>query len=379
MEIKAAVLAAMEASAPYATSQPLTLETLQLDPPGPGEVLVRIKAAGLCHSDLSVINGNRPRPMPMALGHEAAGIVEEVGPVEGAGRSDLEPGDHVVFVFVPSCGHCEPCTVGRPALCEPGAAANGAGTLLSGARRLRRSDGTTVNHHLGVSAFADYATVSRRSLVKVDKDLPLNEAALFGCAVLTGVGAVFNTAQVPAGSSVAVIGLGGVGLSSLLGAVAAGARQIVAVDLSENKLAFARELGATDTFNARDPDAIAQVKAATRGGVEYAFELAGSTRALDSAFQITRRGGTTVTAGLPAPTATLPLHPVTLVAEERTLKGSYIGTAVPGRDIPRYIELYRRGRLPVDRLLSGTLKHNELNEGFDRLHEGSVFRQVVLL
>ena len=287
MEIKAAVLAAMEVAAPYAASQPLTVETLELDPPGPGEVLVRIKAAGLCHSDLSVINGNRPRPMPMALGHEAAGIVEEVGPVEGA-RSDLAPGDHVVFVFVPSCGHCEPCTVGRPALCEPGAAANGAGTLLSGARRLHRSDGTTVNHHLGVSAFADYATVSRHSLVKVDKDLPLNEAALFGCAVLTGVGAVFNTAQVPAGSSVAVIGLGGVGLSSLLGAVAAGARQIVAIARSEQKLAFARELGATDTFNARDPDAIAEIKAATRGGVEYAFELAGSIPALDNAFQITR-------------------------------------------------------------------------------------------
>ena len=162
MEIKAAVLAAMEVAAPYAESQPLTVETLELDPPGPGEVLVRIKAAGLCHSDLSVINGNRPRPMPMALGHEAAGIVEEVGPVEGA-RSDLAPGDHVVFVFVPSCGHCEPCTVGRPALCEPGAAANGAGTLLSGARRLHRPDGTPVHHHLGVSAFADYATVSRHS------------------------------------------------------------------------------------------------------------------------------------------------------------------------------------------------------------------------
>src|SRR5687768_3221852 len=260
----------MDATSPYADSKPLVLETLQLDPPGPGEVLVRIKAAGLCHSDLSVINGNRPRPMPMALGHEAAGIVEEVGPVEGA-KSDLAPGDHVVFVFVPSCGHCEPCTVGRPALCEPGAAANGAGTLLSGVRRLHRPDGSTVNHHLGVSAFADYATVSRHSLVKVDKDLPLNEAALFGCAVLTGVGAVFNTAQVPAGSSVAVIGLGGVGLSSLLGAVAAGARQIVAIDLSDQKLAFARELGATDTFNARDPDIVAEVKAVTNGGVEYAF------------------------------------------------------------------------------------------------------------
>ena len=380
VEIQAAVLQAMGASSPYVDSRPLVLERLELDPPGPGEVLVRIRAAGLCHSDLSVINGNRPRPMPMALGHEAAGIVEEVGPVEGgSAESSLKPGDHVVFVFVPSCGHCEPCTVGRPALCEPGAAANGAGTLLSGGRRLHRLDGSSVSHHLGVSAFADYATVSRRSLVKVDDDLPLEEAALFGCAVLTGVGAVFNTAQVPAGSSVAVIGLGGVGLSSLLGAVASGARRVVAIARSEDKLAFARELGATDTFNARDPDLVAEVKAATGGGVEFAFEMAGSIGALDSAYQMTRRGGTTVTAGLPAPTATLPLAPVTLVAEERTLKGSYIGTAVPGRDIPRYIELYRRGRLPVDRLLSGTLRPDQLNEGFDRLHAGDVVRQVVVL
>jgi alcohol dehydrogenase len=377
---RAAVLADMQAASPYASSKPLTVESLELDAPGPGEVLVRIKAAGLCHSDLSVMNGTRPRPMPMALGHEAAGVVEEVGPVDGgAGRSDLAPGDHVVFVFVPSCGHCEPCAGGRPALCEPGAAANGAGTLLSGARRLHREDGTPVHHHLGVSAFAEYATVSRRSLVKVDQELPLEEAALFGCAVLTGVGAVFNTARMPAGSSVSVSGLGGVGLASLLGAVAAGARQVVAVDLSDEKLEFARDLGATHTFNATDPDLVNEVKAVTGGGVEYAFELAGSTRALDSAYQITRRGGTTVTAGLPAPTATLPLAPVTLVAEERTLKGSYIGTAVPSRDIPRYIELYRRGRLPVDKLMSGTLELNEINEGFDRLHEGAAIRQVVLL
>src|SRR5689334_8539204 len=232
MKTKAAVLNAMGAEEPYASSKPLTIESLELDRPGPGEVLVRIKAAGLCHSDLSVINGNRPRPMPMALGHEAAGVVEEVGPAEGGvGGTDLQPGDHVVFVFVPSCGHCEPCTEGRPALCEPGAAANGAGTLLSGARRLHREDGTPVNHHLGISGFAEYATVSRRSLVKVDPDLPFDEAALFGCAVLTGVGAVVNTAKVEAGAAVAVVGLGGVGLSSLLGAVASGARQVIAVDL----------------------------------------------------------------------------------------------------------------------------------------------------
>ena len=199
-EIRAAVLGAMGAPSPYATRSRSRSRSSSSIRPGPGEVLVRIKAAGLCHSDLSVINGDRPRPMPMALGHEAAGIVEEVGPVVGEAESDLAPGDHVVFVFVPSCGHCEPCAEGRPALCEPGAAANGAGTLLSGARRLHRSDGTAVHHHLGVSAFAEYATVSRRSLVKIDPELPLEEAALFGCAVLTGVGAVVNTARVPAGS-----------------------------------------------------------------------------------------------------------------------------------------------------------------------------------
>lgn len=379
MITRAAVLGAMGAESPYASSKPLTIETLELDGPGPGEVLVKVKAAGLCHSDLSVINGNRPRPMPMALGHEAAGIVEEVGPSEGGGEPDLRPGDHVVFVFVPSCGHCEPCTEGRPALCEPGAAANGAGTLLSGARRLHREDGSDVNHHLGVSGFAEYATVSRRSLVKVDPELSLTEAALFGCAVLTGAGAVINTARMPAGSSAAVIGLGGVGLAALLGAVAAGARSIVAIDLSDEKLAFASELGATSTVNAADPEAAEQVRSATGGGVEFAFDFTGSTRALDLGYRITRRGGTTVTAGLPPPSATMPLAPVTLVAEERTIKGSYIGTAVPTRDIPRYIALYRQGRLPVDRLLTGTIELDDINDGFDRLHDGHAIRQVIEL
>ncbi|MFL5037501.1 MAG: alcohol dehydrogenase catalytic domain-containing protein, partial [Microvirga sp.] len=218
MKIRAAVLNEMGAPAPYAQSKPLKIETIELDPPGPGEILVKIAAAGLCHSDLSVIEGNRPRPMPMALGHEAAGVVEEIGP----GVDDLAKGDHVVMVFVPSCGHCLPCSEGRPALCEPGAAANGAGTLLSGGKRLHRN-GQDINHHLGVSGFAEYATISRRSCVKVDRELPLDEAALFGCAVLTGVGAVINTAKVPAGTTVAVVGLGGVGLSSILGAVASGA------------------------------------------------------------------------------------------------------------------------------------------------------------
>jgi alcohol dehydrogenase len=372
MKIRAAVLNKMGASAPFAASRPLSIESLELDAPGHGEVLVRIGAAGLCHSDLSVINGDRPRPLPMALGHEAAGVVEDVG----VGVDDLKRGDHVVMVFVPSCGHCLPCAEGRPALCEPGAAANTAGTLLSGARRLRRN-GETVNHHLGCSAFADFATVSRRSLVKIDPELPFKEAALFGCAVLTGVGAVLNTAKVTPGSSVAVIGLGGVGLASLLGASLAGAREIVAIDLADDKLALARELGATDTVNARDPDAVEQVKELTKGGVDFAFEMAGSVRAMELAYKITRRGGTTVTAGLPPPTHTIPIPQVNLVGEERTIKGSYIGTCVPVRDLPRYVALYRRGRLPVDRLMTGTLPLDEINHGFDLLHEGQAVRQVI--
>ncbi len=372
MKIKAAVLNAMGAKPPYAESKPLSIETIELDPPGPGEVLVKIGAAGLCHSDLSVINGDRPRPTPMALGHEAAGVVEEVG----AGVGDLVRGDRVVMVFVPSCGHCLPCSEGRPALCEPGAAANIAGTLLSGARRLHRN-GTPIHHHLGCSAFAEYATVSRRSLVKIDPELPLSEAALFGCAVLTGVGAVLNTAKVMPGSTAAVVGLGGVGLAALLGAALAGAREIVAVDLADDKLALARDLGATHAVNARDADAVEQVREKTSGGVEFAFEMAGSVKAMELAYRITRRGGTTVTAGLPPPTHTIAVPQVSLVGEERTIKGSYVGTCVPVRDMPRYIALYRQGRLPVDKLLTGTLALADINRGFDLLHEGKAVRQVV--
>ena len=373
MKIMAAVLQAMGATPPYAVSLPLHIEEIDLAPPGADEVLIKIAAAGLCHSDLSVINGDRPRPMPMALGHEAAGVVEELG----AGVTDLHVGDHVVVVFVPSCGHCAPCAEGRPALCEPGAAANGAGTLLSGARRLTRG-GEALNHHLGCSVFAEYATVSRRSVVRIDPGVPLDEAALFGCAVLTGVGAVVNTAQVRVGASVAVVGLGGVGLAALIGAQAAGARQIVAIDLSDAKLEQARALGATHTVNAGQADAVEHVRALSSGGVEFAFEFAGSIQALDLAYRITRRGGSTVTAGLPPSTALWPLPAVSLVAEERTLKGSYIGTCVPSRDIPRYIDLYLQGRLPVNKLLTGRLKLDEINHGFDLLHEGKAIRQVVV-
>ncbi|MBO0906435.1 alcohol dehydrogenase catalytic domain-containing protein [Jiella sonneratiae] len=372
MEIRAAVLRASPVAAPFAQTRPLSIETLQLAAPGRGEVLVRVKAAGLCHSDLSVVNGARPRPVPMALGHEAAGVVEALG----EGVDDLAVGDHVVMVFVPSCGHCLPCAEGRPALCEPGAAANGAGTLLGGAIRLSWRGGT-VHHHIGVSAFAEAAVVSRNSLVKIDRDLPFEHAALFGCAVLTGVGAVVNTAGVRAGQSVAVIGLGGVGLAALLGARASGAARIVAVDPIPEKRALALELGASDAVDPREDGADAKVRALTAGGVDAAVELAGAVPALDFAYRITRRGGLTVTGGLAAPAERFALAPVSLVAEERTLKGSYIGSCVPSRDIPRYVGLFRAGLLPVDRLLTSKGRLDDINGALDALAEGRTVRHVI--
>ena len=369
--MKAAVLAEMGRTRPYAKSKPLVVEDVDLGSPGPGELLVKVNAVGLCHSDLSVINGDRPRPTPMVLGHEAAGVVEECG----NDISDLKPGDQIVLAFIPSCGACIPCMEGRPALCEPGARANVAGTLLSGARRLSVRN-QPIYHHIGVSGFAEYAVVSRRSVVKVDRSLPAHEAALFGCAVLTGVGAVVNTAKVPAGSSVAVIGLGGVGLNALLGAILVGADEIVAVDVNPDKLQVASRLGATKVIKA-GPVATKEVRDITAGGVDFAFEMASSVPALQMAYDITKRGGTTVTASLPHPDHRLSIPPVQLVAEERTLKGSYMGSCIPARDIPRYISLYQRGKLPVDKLVSDFVSLETLNEGFDRLADGNTVRQML--
>jgi alcohol dehydrogenase len=374
MKIRAAVLDRMETPRPYAHGRPIAIENVNLGEPGPGEVLVRITAAGLCHSDLSIINGDRPRPMPMVLGHEAAGVVEATGP----GVDDLVRGEHVALVFVPSCGHCLPCLEGRPALCEPGAVANTAGTLLGGHRHLSRPDGSSLNHQVGVSCFAEYAVCNRGSLVRIDPDLPPEVGAVFGCAVLTGVGAAINSAQVRLGQTVAVVGLGGVGLSAMLGALAAGAREVVAVDVLPAKLEAALALGATRAFRADDPELVEQVKAATRGGVDVAIEAASSVSALEAAYRITRRGGTTVTCSLPNPKHAFHLPAVHLVAEERTLKGSYLGSAVPARDIPRYIDLYRAGRLPVDRLVTHRLTLDDINEGFDRLAAGEAIRQIIL-
>jgi Zn-dependent alcohol dehydrogenase len=394
VRVRGAVLREMGLPAPYARSRPLEVCELELDPPGPGELLVRVGAAGLCHSDLSVIDASRPRVMPMVLGHEAAGEVVEVGPEVGPptpGGGDVHgfaPGDHVVLAFVPTCGDCVPCRAGRPALCEPGAAANAAGTLLSGERRFAHAGagggpgagagaGGLLNHHLGVSAFADHIVVSARSAVRVDPALPFELAALFGCAVLTGVGAAMNSAHVEAGESVAVFGLGGVGLAALLGARVAGAGRIVAVDVVPAKLELAAELGADEVVAAGE-GAVEAVRAATGGGADKVIETVGSEHVLAEAYAATRRGGTTVTVGLPHPERMLSIPAVSLVAEERTLRGSYLGSCVPARDIPRFIELFRAGRLPVDRLLTHRLGLDDLNEGFDRLARGESVRQAVV-
>ncbi|ATY11910.1 alcohol dehydrogenase [Amycolatopsis sp. AA4] len=358
MEVRGAVLREV--------GKPLGIETLTLAPPGPGELLVRVRAAGLCHSDLSVIDGSRPRPVPMVLGHEAAGEVVEAGP-----GSDFRPGEHVVLTFVPSCGDCVPCTAGRPALCGPAAAANRAGTLLGGDVRWSSPAGNPL-HHLGVSAFASHVVVSERSAVRIDRALPFEIAALFGCAVLTGAGAVFNAADVRPGDSVAVFGLGGVGLSALLAAKAAGASTLLAIDPVPSKRELARSLGATVLTGG-----VAEIRERTGGGVDHAVDTTGVVAALSQAYEATRPGGTTVTVGLPDPSAGLTLPAQSLVAEEKTLRGSYLGSCVPRRDVPRFIALYQAGLLPVEALLTHSITLDEINEGFARLRDGGAVRQVI--
>jgi len=373
MKTKAAVLHQMKLSRPYTQSTPLAIEEVTLEDPGYNEVVVKIRAAGLCHSDLSVIDGNRPRPMPMALGHEATGEIVELG----SGVQRFQVGDHVVFSFLPSCGRCLYCQTGQVALCEPGAQANGEGVLLGGHRRIRNED-RYYHHHLGISGFSEYAVASTDSLVKIDPTVPFDIAALFGCAIMTGVGAVVNTGQVRAGDSVLVIGLGGVGLSAVLGARAAGASTIIGADIDASKREKAKALGAHHVIDSSSPDALSMLRDLTGGGVDLAVEFAGAIPALEFAFQATQRGGTTVTGALPHPDARLSLSPVELVGQEKSLKGSYLGSCVPLRDIPAYIKLYQTHRLPVDQLITHRLSLDEINEGFERLAAGDAIRQIIL-
>jgi alcohol dehydrogenase len=348
------------------------IEDVTLREPRPGEVLIDVAAACLCHSDLSVLTGDRPRPLPMVLGHEASGRVAAVGP----GVTRFAPGDPVLMTYVPRCGHCRPCAEGRPALCEPGGAANAAGTLLTGGRPFSDADGGELHQHLGLSAFAQQTVVAQESLVALPDDIPLATAALLGCAVMTGVGAVANTAQIEPGSSVAVFGLGGVGLCAVLGARIAGAAQVIGIDVDERKLELARHLGADEALLA-GPDAVDAVRDLTGGGADYAFEVAGVAIAFEQAYAATRRGGTLVAVGLADPAARVPFSPADIVATERVVRGSYMGSVVPEPDVPRYVQLLRSGRLPLTDLVGERLTLDDLPDAMRRLHEGVVGRQLI--
>ena len=373
MKMKAAILRTTSAQRPFSVSKPLSIEEVELDPPKRGEVLIKVKAVGLCHSDLVAITGERAKPMPIVIGHEAAGIVEEIGQdVQG-----FAVGDHVVPSYVASCGRCEMCSVGRPALCEPATIANANAVLKDGTTRLRQGS-TRIHHHSGVAGFAEYSVIPEEALVKIDKSVPFEHAALFGCGVVTGVGSVINTAQAKPGQFIAVVGLGGVGLSAILAALAIGSGKVLALDLSEEKLAFARELGVHHALNAGDADVQAQISALTGGGVHIAIETAGSNRALQMAYDITRRGGTTVTAGMPGPEAEITLSHLKIAAEERSIKGSYMGSCVAKRDIPRYLNMFQNGSLPVDKLMSRLIGLDDLNAAMDRLADAKTVREVLI-
>lgn len=361
---RGAVLETTSAPRPFARSRPISISDIELAPPGPGEVLVDIEAAGICHSDLSVLLGVRPRPVPMLLGHEAAGRVAELG----AGVRGIAVGDRVAMTFMPRCGECTGCATDGKMPCIAGTAANGAGELLRGGRRISR-DGRPVHHHLGVSGFATRAVVDARTVVPVPDDVPAPVAALLGCAVLTGGGALLNASPPGPGQSVAVVGLGGVGLAAVLTARALGVERIVGVDTDPGKLEIARKLGATEVAESAEASGIR---------ADVVVEAAGHERAFETAVALTAPGGTTVTVGLPAPDAVSRVQPQTITAEARTIIGSYLGSAVPGRDIPRYIDLWRRGLLNVEGLISGTLPLDRINEGMDDLAEGRALRQIIV-
>ncbi|MDB5742023.1 MAG: adh2 [Polaromonas sp.] len=374
MRMIAAVMYEQGLPAPYAQSKAFRIEEVELDGTGDGEVLVEVRGAGLCHSDLSVIEGMRKRPLPVVGGHEGAGIVQEVG----RGVTGFKPGDHVAMAAVAGCGQCRVCLAGRPGLCQAVSGAKAEGLLGNGARRLRLANGGRLNHYSGISVFAQYAVVTPQSLIKIDHAVPLDVAALFGCAVVTGAGAVFNSAKVRPGASVAVFGLGGVGLTAVMAAREAGAGQIIGLDVLPGKFDLARALGATDCFDVRDPELVQKVLDLTNGGVDHAFEISGNLGALEMAQKIVVRGGEVIGVGVGRSTATFTLPHLQWVCDERVLRGSYMGGGVPQEDVPRYVDMYLRGRLPVDKLRSDHIGFDQLNEGFDLLHGGGVVRQILL-
>ncbi len=349
--------------------QPLTVQELELDPPKTGEVLVRMAASGVCHSDLHVAQGVHPTDLPVVLGHEGAGIVEEIGPTV----TGLDPGDHVLLTWLPYCGHCRQCIRGRPNICENTAWYDA--TLEDGTCRFH-ANGRSV-HHYNTSSFAEQSVVPARTAVKVDPDLSLTELALMGCAVMTGVGAVLNTARVRPGDTVAVVGCGGVGLNVVQGARIAGASTIVAIDVVDAKLELARELGATAVVNADQGDPVDGVREIVPGGVDHAFEALGRPGTIETALALTCRGGEAVLIGMAPPDVRVRLDALTTTLEERTVRGSWYGSCVPLRDIPLLVDLYRDGRLRLDPLIT-TCGLDDVNDAFARMEAGETARSVIV-
>ena len=363
MKFRAAVLRQAGLPRPYARSRPLAIETVELPAPAAGEVLVEIKAASICHSDLSVVNGDRRWPLPIVPGHEAAGVVAQAG----AGVDSVAAGDHVALIFLTQCGTCERCVEGKPYLCARGTQANREGRLITGGPRLALG-GAPLHHHMGLAAFAEYALVSEKSLVRIPRELGFVEASLFGCAVMCGAGSALYSANMAPGERVAVVGIGGVGLAAVMGARLAGATRIVAIDRSAAKADLALAVGATSFVS---PDQIIEKD------FDAVLEATGTVEGFELALELTRRGGRTVTVSLPDAQRKFSFPLARLVAESRTMAGSYIGSCLPSRDIPAFVSLYRQGRLPVDRLVTRTLALEGINEAMDELAEARALRQVI--
>jgi S-(hydroxymethyl)glutathione dehydrogenase/alcohol dehydrogenase len=354
-------------------NKPVLVEQITVDPPKRGEVTVKMGACGVCHSDLSAINGTIALPLPLVLGHEAAGVVEEVG--DGVGG--IAKGDHVVFSFIYMCGKCRFCAAGRPVLClEQGKALT---TPLEGTPRVRDAAGKPLNIFSGCGTMAEYATVSAENLIRIDTKIPMEVAALVGCAVTTGVGAVFNTAKMEPGSTAVVFGCGGVGLSAIQGARIAGAERVIAVDTLEAKLEMAKKFGATDVVKTQQGDDVVKtLKKMTGGGPDYAFECVGSGELAGAAYRAIRRGGTAVVVGVARPTENTAVRTMTLVFEEKTLTGSYFGSCVPRVDFPRMLGLYLAGQLKLDEMITRRYSVDQAPQAFADLESGKNARGVIV-
>ncbi|MBC8342218.1 MAG: Zn-dependent alcohol dehydrogenase [Proteobacteria bacterium] len=359
----------MKAAVMRANNVPLEIEDVDIDSPGPGEVLVKTVASGICHSDLHVIEGGLPMPPPCVLGHEPAGIVEEIG----EGVTDVVPGDHVIGCITSWCGVCKFCTGGRPYLCPT----QFAGRPPEAKSRLS-ANGDPIMQFANLSSFAEKMLVPQRSLVKIRDDMPLDRASLIGCGVTTGLGAALNTVNIPAGASVAIIGCGGVGLSALQGARITGAGKIIAVDAQPWKFDIATKLGATDCVDASKDDPVAAVQALTGGGADFVFECIGLVPTVQQAVAMTGRGGTTVLVGVVPVTEMVPISAADLTLQEKNITGSYMGSNAFRFDMPKYIEFYLDGRLHLDEMISSRIKIEEVNDALDLMRQGEAARQVIM-